>query len=93
MEELPEFYTEDPENEMYLGNGEFVKLADLEADPNAAGSYIIRGSMGGYEYEPFDNNSIRNPDDYDLNEMKCIGSQKGPVVSKDKIIVHEGDLA
>lgn len=91
VEELPEFYTEDPENEMYLGNGEFVKLADLEADPNAAGSYIIRGSVGGYEYEPFDNNSIRNPDDYDLNEMKCIGSQKGPVVSKDKIIVHEGD--
>lgn len=90
-DELPEYYTEDPENEMYLGGGKFVKLADLEADPNAAGSYIIRGTMGGYEYEPFDNNSIRNPNDYDLNKMKCIGSQKGPVVSKDKKTVHEGD--
>lgn len=88
--DLPEFYTDDPENEICMGDGTILKIADLEADPTT-NDYILRGSIGAYEYEPYDNNSVRNPDDYDLEELKCLTPVRDSFFSGKKVTLKEGD--
>ena len=67
-EELPEFYTTDPENEMYLGNGMFVKTADYEQiDPfgnEIEGCFLIPDMIFASKYSPYSSNSVENPDDF-----------------------------
>ena len=93
--DLPEFYTEDPKNEICMGDGTVLKIADLKEDPTTTEEstkyYIISGSIGAYEYEPYDNNSVKNPDDYNLEELKCLTPARESIYSGKKVTVKEGD--
>lgn len=75
-EELPEFYTTDPENEMYLGNGMFVKKADYErTDPfgnKSEGRFLIPDMIFASNYSPYSSNSVENPDDFSDNKTEAL---------------------
>lgn len=100
--DAPEHYTEDVENELCLDDGTIIKLSDLEVDPTADGSdgsakyYIMSGSITGYEYEPFDDNSVKNPANYDLKNQLYLNAERdeyynnGYLLNK-KTTIKDGD--